>query len=83
MSHSGNPRPVTTFYCIERGRPSFKDYDRIGHAVKLENAIVAATKRVVQGDFSSALICDAYGTPVVWLNTSADHMKLITTWLEE
>jgi len=83
MATIQQPRNFLTAYGADRGKPTRETATSIGRSATLQNAIIAATKRIVQGDYSSAMVYDPFGTRIVWLNTSKDSMYVIIKWLEE
>ena len=55
-------RPVRTFYGYDRKRrASALNCKGFGHSTKLANAILAATRRILAGDFNRCDIFNEYG----------------------
>lgn len=67
-------RPFVTYYYT--GTPSPSSWSRIGRAVTRQGAICAATRRLVDGEAKTALVCDEGGYMLVRISKLARMIRI-------
>jgi hypothetical protein len=67
-------RKITTLYSLSaKKRVTLANYDRRGKSKSIDNAIIAAFKRIVHGEFNR---CDVYGEDGFLICTVMDYNKM-------